>query len=185
MKISVSEVNKLNNQLRTKIKTYESKYLQYYNYMNQAGLDWYDTNSLKFFETIEEDKKNDYYMLQDLTSIYKIYDYIEKKYKEIGNEIYYDPASHEKIDEILNSIIEKCDRIVDLYNNIELYNYSERSMLYYQKNIFINILAKTKNIKKSIQNNISKIEQIENQVIEKLSKIVIKPIQEKDITPYK
>ena len=58
-------------------------------------------------------------------------------------------------------------------------------MLYYQKNIFINILAKTKNIKKSIQNNISKIEQIENQVIEKLSKIVIKPIQEKDITPYK
>ena len=185
MKISVKEVENLNNRLKEKISLYESKYLQYYNYINRAKMDWYDTNSKLFFDAIEDDKKKDYNTLQEMTNIYKIYTYISNNYKEIGNEIYYNPEFKEQIIELINSIINKCSIIISLYNDLGISQYSERSMLFHQKNIFINILEKSKIAKTKIIKTATKIEDIERITEEELSKITIEPIQEKDIAPYK
>ena len=185
MKISVKEVKNLNEKLKTSISSYENKYNEYYNYLNQTSLDWYDKKSLNYFQTIEEDKKNDYNTLQELNSIYKIYEYLLNNYEDIGNDIYYDETKKDEIINLLNDIIKETSTIINKYNNIGIFNYSERSMLYYQKNIFMKILEKGKKIKSQIEKNIYKIEKIENKVEEDFNKITITPIKEKDIIPFK
>ena len=74
MKISVKEVKNLNEKLKSSISSYENKYNEYYNYLNQTSLDWYDKKSMNYFQTTEEDKKNDYNTLQKMKIIYKIYE---------------------------------------------------------------------------------------------------------------
>lgn len=185
MKISVKEVKNLNEKLKTSISLYETKYNEYYNYLNQTSLDWYDKKSKNYFQTTEEDKKNDYNTLQEINSIYKIYEYLLNNYEEIGNDIYYDETKKDEIINLLNDIIKETSTIINKYNNIGIFNYSERSTLYYQKNIFMKILEKTKKIKILITKNISKIEKIENKVAEDFNKITINPIKEKDIIPFK
>ena len=185
MKISVNEIKNLNNKLKLKISLYESKYLQYYNYMNQTQKDWYDHKANHFFETLEEDKKNDYDTLQELTSIYNIYEFIANNYLEIGTEIEYVPEQKDEIIELLDNIINKSNTIINIYNNLGINKYSERSKLYQQKNNFMNILEKAKKIKNSILKTSIRIEDIEKTSEEEFSKLTIVPIQEKDITPYK
>ena len=185
MKISVNEVKNLNSRLKTSISSYESKYLQYYNYLNQTQNDWYDTKSKEYFQTIEEDKTNDYNTLQEMKNIYKIYNYIAKSYEEIGNEIYYNPDIKEQINNILDDIIEECNIIINSYNDIGISNYSERSMLFNQKSIFMKMLEKAKRAKSKINSNITKIEKIEKTSLERFSALEVSPIRDKDITPYR
>lgn len=185
MKVSVSEVKNLNSRLKTSISSYESKYLQYYNYLNQAQIDWYDTKSKEYFQTIEEDKINDYNNLEEMKKIYKIYNYIEKSYEEIGNEIFYEPGTKNQIIDLLDDIISECKKIINSYNSIGIYNYSERSMLFNQKSAFMKMLDQIKNIKRKISNNITRIEKIEKSSLEKFKALEVKPIKEKDITPYR
>ena len=185
MRISVNEVKNLNNKLKVKISLYESKYLQYYNYMNHVQKDWYDHKAKLFFETLEEDKKKDYDTLQELTSIYNLYEFIANNYLEIGNEIEYEPEKKDEIIELLDNIINKSNTIINIYNNLGINKYSERSKLYQQKNNYMNILEKAKRIKNNILKTSIKIEDIEKTSKEEMSKLTITPIQEKDITPYK
>ena len=185
MKISVKEVKNLNSKLKSSIDSYENKYLEYYNYLNQTSSDWYDTNSKKYFPTVEEDKKNDYNTLQELKSIYKIYDFIASNYEEIGKEIYYNPEKKDEIINLINEIINEGNKIINKYSNIGMMNYSERSMIFHQKNIFMQIVEKAKKTKSIITKNISKIERIEKISNEEFSKITIEPIKEKDIIPFK
>jgi len=185
MRISVNEVKNLNSRLKTSISSYESKYMQYYNYLNQTENDWYDEKAKMYFQTIEEDKINDYNTLQEMKSIHNIYSFLVKSYEEIGNKIYYNPEQKERINILLDDIIEECNNIINAYNNIGIYNYSERSMLFNQKNEFMKMLEKAKKCKSTINTKISKIEKIEKSSLEKFKALEVSPIRKKDITPYR
>ena len=167
------------------ISSYENKYAQYYNFLGQAELDWYDDKAKLYFQTIDEDKKNDYNTLKEMKKIYKIYEYIANSYEEIGKKIYYNPAKKDKILDLLSDIIKESNSIVNTYNSIGISNYSERSMLFNQKSNFMKIEDKAREVKRNINNTITKIEKIEKTSLDKFSKLSIKPIKEKDITPFR
>lgn len=184
MKISVKEVKNLNSKLQNKYESYENNYLGYYNYLNQTKNDWYDTNSNKYFQTIEEDKKNDYNTLQEIKNLSKVFDYLIANYGELGNEIEYDKTQKDQIISIVDDIISLTNKVLNSYNSIGIYNYSERSILYSQKNTVMNLKTKAKELKRQLNNKMNKIDKIEEMSKNKFSKISIEPIREKDITPF-
>ena len=185
MKISVKQVKYLNNKLSSIIDKYENNYLQYYNILNHTQDDWFDNKAKIFFETVDDDKKADINTLQEMKTINSIYNYLINNYEEIGQDIYYNPSKKEQILTLLDNIIEQTKIIIKDYNSIGIYNYSERSLLYSQKNIFMNLLEKEKYIRNRINNTMYKIEDIEKLSKEEFSKITIEPILEKDIFPFK
>ena len=184
MKVSVKNLENLNTKLKEKTNLYEKNIGDYYKYIEQVRYDWYDDNSERYYQDVPNDRNNDYSIIEEIKNITKIYDYLINNYKTIGNIIEYNPAKKDDIINTLDDMISTTNRIINNYDNINIYSYAERNRLYNQEKSFQDLKIKIKELKKELKKDMNKIDEIENNSKDKFKGIKIDKVNSKDIRPY-
>lgn len=184
MKISVKDVKRLNEKLANKMESYENDYLTHYYYFHTVEKHWYSEEATLFYQTLQDDLKNEQNTLEFFKRVHKIYDFLVSSYSEIGNVIEYEKSYKESILNVLDELILITDKIIGSYNDIGIYNYSERSMLYSQKNSFMNVSSNLKLIRNRLDKNMTKIDDIEHTSKCEFEALWMNPVKEKEINEF-
>lgn len=177
LKINITEYNKL-------VEEYENICQNYYYELESDTNYWSSPYANYFFSLIAEEKKENKKFYQELSSLTKIFNYLILKYESLGSKINFDEKNK---DTILNKINNyKIDDIINIYDNLDLsFCPQEKNLIEKQKTKLQTTKVNINKYKKNIKNYFSTIEEIENQIKLKLSKLTISPIKENSLLEHK
>lgn len=166
-------------------KEFDSIFINYYRNMVQLSDYWKSPKADRFFDRIEKEQKEAQVMFEELLIINDVYKKIFEMYSKIGNKILIDHDNIEKVflkfeqlDGIYNSILKKYDEIM-LKANAYYYN-----LMIAQKEVISNSKQKIDQIYSNIENVIREIDEFENDIKSKLSKVKLQSIKENDISEF-
>lgn len=175
------EMNRFNNL----ITNYEKTMLNLFNALNQTSSYWQDSNSIKFLDNISSQKISIDKKVTELKTIKEAYKYLIDKYEKFGNKIEYDFEMREVINKNINESIEKINKTINSYNSLYIsFHPNERNEIIDQKQQLLIIKSNIEKLKEKIKNAFTEIEEIENNVNSKLSRIHIEIIQEENFKDY-
>ena len=185
MKINIFNLNTEIKKLNKLIEEYEDTYLNLYNELSSNEVYWNDNISKKFNENIRLEKIQVRTSIDELTSIKNIYEEIFFKYEKIGNKLAVIPKTKNTILTKLDNYSTKLHQILEIYNEIDTTKKSKEILIINNhinkfKKMALEISALRRNIKEKYQ----LIEEIENSINLKISKIKIDYIQEIDINKF-
>ncbi len=185
MEIKVIKLKEELNDLNSLIKQYEEINLNLYHEIEESTNYWTDNHAMKFFEAISNEKKEVTLTIEELKKTRDIYDYLVKKYKKIGDQINCNINNRKKALSSINLYVEKINEIITNYNNLDLSFCPEvRNYLQIEKNKFINIKDQLEKVSKEMEDTFAYIENMEEEIKLRLSKINIRKIQETDINQF-
>ena len=175
------ELDKYNN-LITK---YENAYLNLYHELNSASLYWNDGNSPKFFENVDSEKNKVSNSILELKSVRDVYFYIAESYEKLGNRISFDLKYQDSIINKFNLYIDKLDKIITLYNELDLtFCAEEANLLRTELDKLDHMKYSVTALKEKVRKIFMQIEEIEKEVHSRLSKIDIEIIKKKEINEF-
>ena len=104
-------------------------------------------------------------MINELTSIKDIYNYIIEKYETIGQKIIINVNTSKTILKQIDGYIEKLDSIIQSYNNLDTsFCKSEKEIIEKERNTLEYTKKKMLKIKTNIKSKIDNIERIEREL---------------------
>ena len=172
------EISKLKNSLK-KIselaENYEENHLNYYKTLENLKSYWISKKGDIFFEKTYQEQKNQKNIIKNLEEIKKIYDYIENKYKKIGDKVYFSFKNIDKLSNIIEVCINRLTKIINLYNNLNFENFTNEqiNILIEEQKIITKNLESIQQIKEELNNKLELLEEIENKIELKISNIII------------
>ena len=172
------EISKLKNSLK-KIselaENYEENHLNYYKTLENLKPYWISKKGDIFFEKTYQEQKNQKNIIKNLEEIKKIYDYIENKYKKIGDKVYFSFKNIDKLSNIIEVCINRLTKIINLYNNLNFENFTNEqiNILIEEQKIITKNLESIQQIKEELINKLELLEEIENKIELKISNIII------------
>lgn len=182
MQVNIKKLKEDLNLYNELLKEYEENYLNYYNVVSSFSFFWNDEHSKKFYSAIPKEKMHYKNILYELESIKDIYKYIYIKYSKFGEKIYIDLKAEELILTKVNDCIADINRIIYMFNNLNLSFCPDESWLILkQKEKMINCRNKMKENKEQIRKFFSNIKEIEQTIKYKLKSIEVSYIKETDI----
>lgn len=185
MKINVSNLKVEIKKLNKLIDEYEDTCLNLYNELASNQVYWNDDISKKFNENIILEKIEVKETINELRNIKNIYEELVSKYEKIGNKLEIIPKSKDTILSKLDNYLDKLNQIIELYNEMNI-NKKTKEILTINKHI--NKLKKMEievsSIREKIKEKYELIEEIENSINIKISKIKLEYINEIDINKF-
>ncbi|HIR49084.1 MAG TPA: hypothetical protein IAB35_03810 [Candidatus Faecimonas gallistercoris] len=182
MKVITSTLKEEVLSLNQLIKEYEKVYLNLYNEFFATSFSWQDSYQKNFTSEIEKEKKQVEKMINELTSIKDIYNYIIEKYETIGQKIIINVNTSKTILKQIDGYIEKLDSIIQSYNNLDTsFCKSEKEIIEKERNTLEYTKKKMLKIKTNIKSKIDNIERIERELKNKLSKINIELVKDNNL----
>ena len=167
--VNVSELKNYVYKLQQIIDEYEEIQLNIFNQLKESTINWQDGNSIKFENSIYLEKKDSDLFLQSLQNKKDIYDFICKKYGEIGNKI---KCCLNNKNNILNAINNCYNETVSILNDFDKINtdfyYKEKDSILLQKQNIVKVREEIKRIKTTTLQLFNKIDNIEKLVKEKI-----------------
>lgn len=167
--VNVGNLKENIDKLQSIIDKYENTQLNIFNQLKESTVNWQDGNSIKFENSIYLEKKESNLFLQSLQNKKDIYDYICKKYGEIGNKIecYLNNKSS-----LLNAIDICYNETVNILNEFDKINtdfyYKEQDAIFLQKQKIKEVREELKTVKSLTSQLFIKIENIEKNIKEKI-----------------
>ena len=185
MKINIFNLNTEIKKLNKLIEEYEDTYLNLYNELSSNEVYWNDNISKKFNENIRLEKIQVRTSIDELTSIKNIYEEIVFKYEKIGNKLAVIPKTKNTILTKLDNYSTKLHQILEIYNEIDTTKKSKEILIINNHiNKFKKMALEISALRRNIKEKYELIEEIENSINLKISKIKIDYIQEIDINKF-
>ena len=185
MKINVSNLKVEIKKLNKLIDEYENTHLNLYNVLSSNQIYWDDDISKRFNEKLILEKIQVKTTIKELITVKNIYEELVSKYEKIGNKLEVIPKSKDIIISKLDTYLDKIHQILEIYNEISI-NKKSKEMLIINKHI--NKLKKMEievsSIRKNIKEKYELIEEIENNINLKISKIKLEYINEININEF-
>lgn len=169
------EVKRLN----TFIDSYNDLTLKMYNSINNASFMWKSTYSQSFFSYIPFQKNDCKDLLDELISIRDVYVYIYESYLSFGEKVSFDLSNFSSILSMFGQYISKCNTIISQYNALFIeFCPEERRLLRKERKALIAHRNRVVQFKAAIRKDLEKIEEIEKNVRNRISRLTIKvPMQ--------
>ena len=178
MRAISGELEKETNKLNEIITSYEKNLIGYSNDINQTFSNWNDETSKKLQETYSSEKKEIELTIQELKYLKNIYQEVVNSYKEIGDKIEYELEGKEQVKNLFASYKAQLDKIILLYQTINIESYTKKELLLKQSKELLRIKKEIQELEIEFQVITTKIENIEESVEKKLSNMIINKIEE-------
>lgn len=165
------------------LEEYEGNYLNYYNVLSSFSFFWNDAHAKKFYDSIPKEKLYYKNLLLELQSIRDIYKYMIIKYSDIGDHIHADLKNKDYILNKFDSYIDKCNSIINKFYNLDLsFCPAEARIIRKKRDSIIECRNLLKEKRKSVKDCLEKIENIENEVRYRISRMDVSIMKETDIS---
>jgi len=166
---------RINNLIKL-IDEYEQIIINLFDSLKNSCVDWQDSMSILFEQSINNDKNETYLYLSNINSKKEVIEYIYEQYSKIGKKITIDFQYKEKILREINDVCEKLKKITFKIDNIDEVEDSVKFALQKQKikNVSKNMLA----YQKKIYNLYSTLEDIEISIKKRINEIEVLEISE-------
>ena len=173
MKVDINKIEIKNNQINKNIKDYEDVILNYYNELKIMETNWKDGNSLSFFESIEETKKDIMKNTNELKKIKNIYHFLVEQYKKFNNVINIEFSNTDEVTKKINNITSMLEKTYQKYIDLDFSNvdYNIRNILIAQKEIINTVKENLEEVKEKEKNTVGDIKEIETKIANKINKI--------------
>lgn len=184
IEINTTNIGNILLDLKKVYEEYEININDLFMSLKGAKIYWNDETSSKFFESLEKEKLINQKEIISISNKIEIFTYIYTKYSELGKKIKCNLNKKETIINKLNQCLKQLYDVINSYKYLDSYFSNEKYILYNeQKNLanYYNILLESK---ENIIKIYKKIEEIEVQVSNKMSKLEILKIEEYDNTNY-
>lgn len=179
--IDVKELKIHATKLSKEIEEYEKIHLNIYNTLAEISSFWNDKESLRFQEKAKIAKQEISNKIMEMKTLEEVYKYIIEKYEEIGNDIKINLSADNEIQNYFNNYLEKISNIIVAYNNLNLVFCPQEAMIIRnERNRMIEYKKQMESIKEQIKQYYNKIENIEKEIINKISRIEISLIIDND-----
>lgn len=185
MQVQVSNLKHQLTLLLQTLETYEKDVRDLYHELNQVESIWHDAHSEKFLEEIKNDRLDVEIMQEELKEITGVYNYFIKRYEEIGDKIFFDLELKNRTTQKIDSVLLTLQKTIRLYQNLDLsFCIEEKKFLDDEQQILIDDFNAIKSIKDVFKAKIKTIEEIEQNLKLKLSRIQIQYVKENDLNDY-
>lgn len=169
--------------LNTLISEYEEIQLNIFNQLKDVCINWQDGNSIEFDNKIYLEKEESDLILQALNDKRDILNFIYNKYSDIGKKIKCNLNNKNTLIHSINNCQSQINNILNEFNKIDnSFYYSEYQSIINQKNKIISVKNKMSEVKNSVTKNYDRIEEIENDVKEKINNLLEIKINDFDYT---
>lgn len=185
MKVNVSNLKVEIKKLNKLIDEYEDIYLNLYNELLSNQVYWDDDVSKKFNESIGLEKIQVSTTINELTNIKSIYEELVSKYEKIGNKLEFVPKSKDIILSKLDNYLDKLYKTLEIYNELD-FNKKSKEILIISKHIskLEKMAVEVSSLRKKIKEKYELVQEIENNINLKISKIRLEYINEIDINKF-
>lgn len=182
MEICVSNLKEQLSKFEKKLEEYDTNYLNIYGNLGNSKTSWQDAKANDFFSVCDEKKVKVQTLIDSSYDLIGIYKFVVSKYEKLGDEI---KVTLSEKNTILNSIDEylrEVDNIISHYQRLSLWfcpneAYTIRGQLSKMKTN----KGKIEDLRKEIKDIYSLIEQTEQEVNTKISRLNVEIL--KDINP--
>lgn len=172
IEVDVLELKNHIDKLNFLIDKYEEVYLNMFNQLKEACINWQDGNSLNFDDKIYLEKEEAELLIQTLKDKKNIYTQIYNSYIDIGKKIKCNLDSRESLLLEFDRRIQSVNDILNEFQNIDnSFYYVEYQNIINQRNRVIQIKANLARIKNNVSNLFNKIIEIEQDIQEEIKKI--------------
>lgn len=172
LEINTSELKNIIDSLNSLINEYELIQLNIFNQLKNCTINWQDGNSLVFDDKIYLDKQESKRILELLNEKKELYDYIYRSYSDIGKKIRFNLNGKNAIIYAIDDCCNKATSIINEFYNINRsFYYSEQNSIFYQKDRIIGVRNQLSEIKNSIIKLYDRIEVIEREIKNKITKL--------------
>lgn len=173
--INVKEIEQETSNLRKLLIDYEKNYETLFKELSDASFSWTDDgNAKKFFNGLKYEKDDQDSFNTSIEGLYKVYDYLSKKYKRIGNKI---NVSIEERDNILakfNKCINETTELISLYKHLDVsFCASERAIIKNQIQRLYNLKNQYTATKERVKETLDNIDTIETEIRSRLGEIEV------------
>lgn len=167
--VNVGNLKENIDKLQSIIDEYENTQLNIFNQLKESTINWQDGNSIKFENSIYLEKKESNLFLQSLQNKKDIYDYIFKKYGEIGNKIECYLNNKNSLLNVIDICYNETVNILTEFDKINTdFYYKEQDAIFLQKQKIKEVREELKTIKSLTSQLFVKIENIEKSIKDKI-----------------
>lgn len=185
MYVNVTNMKTQLNRIIASLNTLYEDYLNYYNELNGVILYWQDPIATRYFDSVKKEQVKVQNMQEEFTFLKEVYQYFVNKYSELGNKIFYVLENKNACISRTNNFIEKAKNVVRSYEKLDTgFCSSERGILEREKEKLKQIIEDMEQEKEVLRTTFQKIEEIENQIQAKLSRINVEIIKETDLVGF-
>ena len=147
------------------------------NKFNELQNYWNDQNRIKLSTNFKYEKQRILNLENNIKEQQKVYKTIESNYEKIGNKIKCNLDNQDLLNNKIDIVIDKISSIINEYNNLgDISFYSKSYLIYNQKDNMKDSLSILKKLKTELNNKLSQIRDIEQQISELLSTIKVENI---------
>lgn len=177
--IDISSIEEIISSLNKTIEEYHHINDNIFNTLKDSSFFWNDNISKKFYSQMEIEERKNEKLIINLESNRELVKYIVNSYSTIGKKIRCNLNSKDTIIRKINEILNELNSIINLYNNLNTsFCPYESYLLYNEKRILCDIRDLLKKYLNNIEDKFRKIEQIENNIKNKISKLNTFSIEE-------
>ena len=185
MKIDVSKLKEDITTFQNLLKEYEENYLNYYHELSSASFFWQDSHADSFFKNVNLEKLKVESFYEELSVLSQIYQFLIAEYQNFGNVIQFDLNERDTVISKFNLYFEKIEDIIRCYQDLDLsFCHDLRNKIRKEELTLIEKKKQMESIFNKWKEYSYKIEEIEKQVNQNLSKLEIEVLQEKEITEF-
>ena len=172
VEVDVKKIEKEVENINILISEYEEIEINLFNQLKNSCINWQDGNSKRFEEQIYFETKESEVIINSLKNRKNIYEYIYKKYGEIGKTIKSNLNKENSLLNIIEECYEEAVSIINEFNRIDRsFSYREQSQITAQKKKIEEIKESFIAIRKSTTEILKNIKQIEETVEEKIKEL--------------
>ena len=178
MRVKVSEIRKNVSSLSNLIDDYENNYLNMCNVLNEANNSWNGEKSLLFYDKTNSEQGKVHNNINEIRSLISVYNYIVSEYSNFGNDVFFNVSKKDGLATFFNIYLEMVRQIIRVYDSFPAsYNY----LIDNQRRYFISLEQQIRDIKNKFNSSLDSIDNIEDKISQKISKISIDVIKESDV----
>ena len=164
------------------IKKYESVTVNLFHILKNTSSYWRDDRTNIFFDELQSEKRNIDLVIDSLKELGELYKFMLQKYKDLGNKITYNPELKKEIDNKFSKLTIEITDILKKYNNLNIdSSFSEKDLIANEKNNIIKAKEKIEDIKEKVKDTFQQLDNIDNEINQKIKNMDVKKINENDI----
>lgn len=172
LEINASNLKNDINELNRLINEYEEIQLNLFNQLKDSCINWQDGNSIVFDNKIHLEKQETLLVLQNLKSKKNIYDFIYTKYCEFGKNLSCNLNNKSKLLLAIANCESQFDNIISEFKKIDhSFYYFEYQNIMNNKNKIVESRNKLIDFKNNITKIFIRIQNIEQQINNKINKL--------------
>ncbi len=185
MEIDIQTLEKNSSKLIKNIDDFSNNISNIYNELNWVSGCWNDYHARLFFTNVESERIKINKTYDELVLLKEVYESIISQYKSIGNKFKVNLEAKEDILNKFNLFSDKINETISLYNDLDLSFCSDiANKINNQKSKLLKIKENIVSAKTKVKDTLEKIEEIEKNINQKLSKIDIEAIKQVDINEF-